>query len=305
MSPEQRDNLQTGRDAIREKIQSYFSEELEVKEPAFYLQGSYGLKTMIRPLGTDDYDLDDGVYLQHTSDDISTPTAETAGNWIIKAVDGHVKSMPERLKNCVRVVYAKGYHIDLPVYREIGGKVYLATLEGNRWIPSDARAFNGWFHERLEASEQMRDCIKYLKAWKDFQGCDLEGIHVTVLVGLNHVPVRDRDDESVAQTVDRMRAYLEDKRAIANPIDDDENLLAGWSDSKVRETIRNLEWFSEKASSALGLTDKGDAAREWQVLFGDRFPITCSDERKNSRASPAGPLIVIARDPKPHCADFL
>jgi hypothetical protein len=184
ISSAQSENLRTGKDAIRKRIKTYFSEELKVQEPDFFLQGSYALKTMVRPLGTDDYDLDDGVYLQHTDDDLSEPTPEEVSKWIVKAVEGHVQENPKNKKNCVRLVYAAGYHIDLPIYRQVDGRMYLGTLEGNRWIPDDPKAFKKWFHDRLEATEQMRSCIKYLKAWKDFQGGDLKGIHITALVGL-------------------------------------------------------------------------------------------------------------------------
>ena len=305
ISAEQRDNLQIGKDAIRERIQAYFSDVLKLQQPSFFLQGSYALKTMVRPLGTDDYDLDDGVYLQHTGNDESTPTPRTVSEWIVKAVDGHVKKEPVRLNNCVRVVYANGYHIDLPVYREINGEIHLGTLGEDQWIHSDAKAFNAWFHERLEATEQMRSCIKYLKAWKDFLGCHLKGIHITVLTGLNHVRVKDRDDESIVQTVDKMRLYIEENRAIRNPVDDEEDFLRDWSDSEISRAIRDLEWFSREASSALELTDGGKAAQEWQALFGDRFPATPKTDRNSPRTSLAVPLIVIPRDPKPHCEGLL
>jgi len=301
ISSGQRENLQTGKNAIRKRIQTYFTDELKVKQPGFFLQGSYALKTMVRPLGMEDYDLDDGVYLHHTDDDMRKPTPEGVSDWILGAVQEHVKKEPENLKKCVRVVYAAGYHIDLPVYRVIDGETYLASLQGNQWIRSDARAFNNWFHDRLETAEQMRSCIKYLKAWKDFLGSDLKGIHITVLAGLNHASVEDRDDHSLAVTVERMRDYLEENQAIWNPVDEEENLLDGWSDAKVSQTIQHLEWFCEKATSALQSSDKEQAAQEWRALFGDRFRVKCASETEGTPAIAAPPLIVIAREPKPHC----
>ncbi|MCK4822511.1 hypothetical protein KA005_42495, partial [bacterium] len=220
-------NLQRGREAIKREIENYFANKLKVGMPDFYLQGSYSLKTMIEPLNPkDEYDLDDGIYLKHTDDDISKPTTEKVSNWIFEAVEGHTKKNPENKKNCVRVIYAEGYHIDLAIYRKINGEYYLARLGEDQWVPSDARAFNNWFYERLERNEQMRSCIKYLKAWKDFNSCDLKGIHLTVLVGLNHVSVTDRDDKSLVETVGKIISYLEQKKAIYNPVDQDENMIA-------------------------------------------------------------------------------
>jgi len=302
IASKQSEELRRGKDAIRNKIRTYFTEELQVQEPHFFLQGSYALKTMVCPLGTDDdYDLDDGIYLQHTDDDMSKPTPQTVSNWIVKAVEGHVQKEPENKKNCVRLVYAAGYHIDLPVYREIDGSTYLGTLEGNQWISDDAKAFNKWFHDRLEATEQMRNCIKYLKAWKDFWGCDLKGIHITTLVGLNHVPVEDRDDQSVALTVERIRNYLEEEKAIWNPVDPEEDLVKGWSEAKFSQTIKHLDWFGQKATAAQECTDQEEAAQEWRVLFGDRFPVTSNGKIAGKRQVAVPPVVIVSRNPKPHC----
>jgi cyclic GMP-AMP synthase DncV-like protein len=300
ISANQSNNLRTGRDAIRARIQTYFSDELKVRQPKFFSQGSFALKTMIRPLGTD-YDLDDGVYLQHTDDDLSEPTPKQASDQLLKAVERHVQQNPENKKNCVRLKYAAGYHIDLPVYREVDGIIYLGTLEGNQWIPDDAKAFNKWFYDRLEATEQMRSCIKYLKAWSDFLGSDLKGIHITALVGLNHVSVEDHDDESVALTVKKMRDYLTEKQGVWNPVDLKENLLKGWSEAKLSQTIKKLDWFCEKATAAQQCTDEEEAAQEWRVLFGDRFPVKCESEREGTSKITVPPVIAIHRDPKLHC----
>lgn len=50
ISKSQRENLQSGRDAIKKEIENYFSRELKVKQPQFFLQGSYALKTIVAPL---------------------------------------------------------------------------------------------------------------------------------------------------------------------------------------------------------------------------------------------------------------
>ena len=121
-------NLQRGRNAIKGEIENYFSNKLKVGIPDFYLQGSYSLKTMVEPLNPkDEYDLDDGIYLKHTDNDISEPTTEKVSNWIFEAVKDHTKKI-ENKKNCVRVIYADEYHIDLAIYRKINSEYHLARL---------------------------------------------------------------------------------------------------------------------------------------------------------------------------------
>jgi hypothetical protein len=274
IKPECSKNLQRGREAIKREIEDYFSNKLKVGIPDFYLQGSYSLKTMIEPLNPEDeYDLDDGIYLKHTDDDISKPTTEEVSNWVFEAVKGHTKKKPENKKNCVRVIYAEGYHIDLAIYRKINGEYYLARLGQDQWVPSDARAFNNLFYTRLEKTEQMRSCIKYLKAWKGYEGCDLKGIHITVLVGLNHVAIEDRDDMSLEKTVAQIIEYLKDKKAIYNPVDKNENLIENWNSGKLDATTKMLEDFNKKAKQALEEDDKKEASKIWKDIFGKRFEI--------------------------------
>jgi hypothetical protein len=282
----QRDNLQKGKEAIREIIKRYFSDELEVKEPEFFLQGSYALKTMVRPLGKEDYDLDDAVYLQHTDDDISTPTPATASSWIFEAARKHAKRTENR-KNCIRVVYADNYHIDLPIYREINGTLYLGTIKDDKWEPSDAKSFNEWFYSRLEKTEQMRSCIKYLKAWKDFNGCYLKGIHITVLVGISHVAEDGRDDLSLLRTSANMFSYLQENRQIINPIDEKENLINDWDKKKLDSAIEAIEALHEKANQAIKTNDEGEASMVWRKVFGDRFPEHGGRERGNRIVGPS------------------
>jgi len=295
-------NLKRGREAIKREIENYFANELKVGMPDFRLQGSYSLKTMIEPLNPkDEYDLDDGIYLKHTDDDISKPTAQTVSSWIINAVKAHTKKKPKNKKNCVRVIYADGYHIDLAIYRKIDGKYHLARLGEDQWVPSDARAFNNWFYERLERNEQMRSCIKYLKAWKDFNSGDLKGIHLTVLVGLNYVSVTDRDDKSLVETVGKIINYLEQEEAIWNPVDQNENMIADWSGEKIENVITAFKELSDEASGALNEQDKNKASKKWWTLFGDRFPLEDSDNRGKVVNGPKHREIIGATIPWGEC----
>ncbi len=295
-------NLQRGREAIKREIENYFANKLKVGMPDFYLQGSYSLKTMIEPLNPkDEYDLDDGIYLKHTDDDISKPTAQTVSSWIINAVKDHTKKKPENKKNCVRVIYAEGYHIDLAIYRKINGKYHLARLGKDQWVPSDARAFNNWFYEKLARNEQMRSCIKYLKAWKDFNSCDLKGIHLTVLVGLNYVSVTDRDDKSLVETAGKIINYLEQEKAIWNPVDQNENMIADWSGEKKEKIIAVLKEFSSEGGDALSEQDKNKASKKWRTLFGDRFRLQDSDNRGKVVNGPKHREISGATEPWGEC----
>jgi hypothetical protein len=300
-----RDNLRKSRDGIRTTLENYFTKEIQLPKPQFYQQGSFALKTMVKVLNPlDEYDVDDGVYLQELSeDDIKNiEKASAFRTTVLNAVREQTQKPPQRLRSCIRVQYAETsyrYHIDLPVYTEVGGKIYLARDDG--WLESDAKAFNKWYYDKLEQNEQMRRCIKYLKAWKDFNSYEIKGIHLTVLIGLKHVSVTDRDDKSLVETIGKIISYLEQKKAIWNPVDQKENMIEDWSEEKMGKIIAAFKEFSSEAGGALDEQDKNKASKKWRVLFGDRFRIEDNDNRGKVVNGPKHREVVVATIPWGEC----
>lgn len=294
-----RDNLRGSRDGIRTTLENHFTKELQIAKPEFYQQGSFALKTMVKVLNPmDEYDVDYGVYLQEVSEDeIKNPQkASTFRTTVLDAVRKQTERPPQRLHSCIRVQYAEKdyrYHIDLPVYAEVGGKSYLARDDG--WVLSDAKDFNKWFRDRLEKTEQMRSCIKYLKAWRDYVASDLKGIHITVLVGLNHSAVEGRDDKSLHETVGKIVDYLKENKAIYNPIEDGENLIDNWTGTKIGRAIKALENLHTKALQAINEEDKGTALKKWIAVFGTRFQE--HDEEASEGKVAVAPLLRDQRTP--------
>ena len=105
--------LITSHNNLRTKIQKYFAQNHPEYVPSFYIQGSYKMGTTIRTRD-DECDLDDGCYF------IPKPEVKgiTLQNWVMDAVNGTVGATPVHKNKCIRVNYAAGYHIDLPVYRK-------------------------------------------------------------------------------------------------------------------------------------------------------------------------------------------
>src|SRR3546814_5698270 len=78
------------------------------------------------------------------------------------AVDaGSLKKAPEVRKNCVRVYYDGGYHVDIPVYRRVVMKDFVGhesmnyELASVDWKRSDARDVTKWFED--ENTKQSPD----------------------------------------------------------------------------------------------------------------------------------------------------
>lgn len=299
-----KDKLISGRDAIRKAIETYFSDTLEEKIPAFFQQGSFALKTVVNPI-SGEYDVDDGLYLQHL-DENNLPKTESVHNWIMKALKDHTKDGPSDKKSCVRVVYSGDYHVDIPIYTKQENENLLARKGDDQWINSDSKGFNEWFYNKLDLhGEQIRRIIKYLKAYKDYKGMDIPGIVFTVLGINNFTYHKDRDDTCLVKVAESCLSYLSNNTNLYMPVEPYDNILEKYSKSKIDELKNLFEELSESGGKAIDVEDYDESVEYWGILLGDRFlkGIKTSNSKEAIVATP----IVISRDTvsRPYCNDEL
>lgn len=280
-------SLESSRKGIREKIENYFSNELKVAKPTFFSQGSFALKTVVNPINGE-YDIDDGVYIQHLDNEDSTKweSVETVHNWIYDAVKNHTKTPPRHKKPCIRVIYAGEYHADLPVYCELNDVIHLAHTE-KRWHPNDPKILTKWFQDKFKNSgEQVRTNIILLKAWADNNSklCEMPaGIILSILVCENYKSSKC-DDTSFANTVKNISQKISSEFKIVNPINDKEILTDKLTASQKSNFVSLITTLSNDADKAIEeATSLKDACKLWKNQFGDRFPACDDDDKKTYR----------------------
>ncbi|MBO0951178.1 cyclic GMP-AMP synthase DncV-like nucleotidyltransferase [Fibrella forsythiae] len=173
------------RNKLKENLPGVFKKHGETNlVPEFCDQGSYEMKTGIKPLNGD-YDIDQGVYFK---------TSKTSGTYaadpvklkerVFEALDGHTKEVCIR-RPCVTVFYQKAgervYHVDLAIYSDgdsnSDGLDYLAMGkrksgdDHREWQKSDPTTLKKTLFKRFDNDEtarrQFRRVIRYLKRWKD------------------------------------------------------------------------------------------------------------------------------------------
>ena len=298
LSTSKREELTTGRDSIRDGIRSDFSENKR-RTPSFRMQGSFAMKTTINPINGNEYDLDDGVYLQGYSEKEKNewPNASSVHNWIISAVEGHTNSDPENKTSCVRVRYAHGYHIDLPSYIiDKSGTCYLATKNGG-WVESDPKAFKEWFmgyvtNYPLSYGEPLRRTVRYLKAWRDYCNVDLKSIVITILATKCFSAYSGRDDKTVLNTVQRIRNSLLMDFSRTKPVCPWEDLLSYYSETEENHVLNALGHLETTLASALNEPDEKKASETVRTVYGDRFPLGQTTQRNGSYAVTAAPGVI-------------
>jgi hypothetical protein len=234
--------------------------------------------TTVNPIDGE-YDIDDGVYLQHldNQDDSNWPASATVHNWLVKATEGATNEKPMDKRTCVRVRYAGQYHVDLPSYGELNGNYLLAVKGETKWPHSDPLALTDWFLGQVKLrGEQLRRIVRYLKAWADFQsqrrGPMPSGLIITILAA-NHFRSNEKDDVALTNTIQDISSAMNAACFVLNPVDVSEELTARLNEVQKQRFQVAIKTAADDARKAIDSEDKHDASKHWRKQFGDRFPL--------------------------------
>lgn len=288
LSSKKKSELRTSRNSIREDITKYFIEKRDKHTVKYKGQGSFSTNTCILPI-SGEYDVDDGVYIFGKEED--RPTPQTAHNWIYEAVKDRTDQHTVDKNTCVRVQYAKKYHVDLPIYYkpiETNDEFFydsenISELahKSKGWIKSDPYAFRKWFDKKASDRAQLKRIIRYLKDWIDNKS-DLKlpsGMVFTILA-VEHYSPMERDDETLLNILEKIQEAIDDVKfksasysCYRPTVDTTENLMDKYSsETRKKDFLRALDSFIISGKQALILKSKKDACAKWQRHLGSRFP---------------------------------
>lgn len=293
LSSTQEDEVRKSREANRDVIRDWMSDHNK-GSVKFCMQGSFPMKTTITPLDDEEYDIDDGVYLcayEDTEKD-DWPACSTVHGWIKDATEGRTKKDPIDKDACVRVSYAHGYHVDIPIYIMKDGHAYLAR-KSTDWEINDAKEFKDWINDKNPDDGQLKRIVKYLKRWKDYKAIDLKGIAITILVAQNFEGAPNRDDDALRYTVDNicdsLRGSFECKKPLA-PYDD---LFERYSRPQAEDIISSFEDLLSSLDKAHSVDSPQEASTILRKEFGEAFPESFDESSaKASIASTSAPGIL-------------
>lgn len=272
-----KNTLRKSRNAVRDKIRNYFRDKQNGFSPKFHGQGSFMMNTIIEPLDGE-FDIDDGIYFQVKTE--PSQTVSTFHRWICEAIDGHTKQKPIDKQTCIRLVYAKEYHLDLPVYYIIEGQTPYLAHKGKGWVESDPREFIKWFNSKADDNGQLKRVVRYLKVWSDYRKGDLPSGLIFSILAANNIVFHERDDIAFYKTLMNIKSNLEQNFACYRPTTPaNENLLEDYSKTKKDYFLDRLDSFIQSAEKALDdRTTQKEACKVWQFHFGkDRFPFECEE----------------------------
>ena len=262
----------------------------------FRSQGSYAMRTMVQH-PSKDYDIDDGVYFWKedlVDENGRELSARQVKEMLRDAVDdGNFVTAPEVRRNCVRVQYARGYHVDLPCYRRVttkdwlGNESYHHELAGPTWKRSDARDVTAWFRSENSAQSpdatngrQLRRVTRAIKMFarsrSGWSGKVLSGFGITKLVTETFQAHANREDVALHDTMRAMRDRLERGLVVEHPVTPGETITTQGNDGsgdpkaaylrdRLSEALDDLAPLHEASCS------KNDALDAWDRVFATTF----------------------------------
>ena len=288
----ERTAMRKRRDANRDRLKDGL-EKNKNRQPFMYCkQGSYAMLTMVQH-AENKYDIDDGVYFE--KDDLvgakgADRSALDARKMVRDAVDdGCFSTPPEVLKNCVRIFYAAGYHVDMPVYRRriekdlVGNDEEIFELASSEWKRSDARLVTDWFNDenRKQSPDdtngrQLRRISRLLKKFSQSRsswgGQIASGFAITKLVTECYKTNAAREDCALRDTMTAIRDRLNVSLVVKHPTTPGETISKGDDDPKLRFLRDKLE----DAIADLADLDKAECSRKealkaWDKVFASDY----------------------------------
>lgn len=301
----ERTAMKKRRNANRSRIRDGLKDQNKPSPIGFGSQGSYAMKTMIQESGND-YDIDDGLYFK-TEILVGPNGGEMSPLQVRQMVrdavdDGSFKTPPETLKNCVRVHYQGGFHVDIPSYREVrttttGGEEKIHyELASSSWKQSDPLAVTEWFDKENQNQSpdgnngrQLRRMVRLLKKFArsraSWKGRIATGFMITKLVTERYRKDADREDVALRNTMIAIRDRLKTSLEIQHPVLTEEYLTKGPDDARAKFFLDKLEYAVDK----LEVLDQGacteeDALGAWDEVFNTDFFSKRASAKKAEKA---------------------
>ena len=187
-------------------------------------QGGHAMQTMTQQPEADEdtrWDIDVGVVFEE-NDAVGARLTRSRVRDALAEKTKDLKITPQLKNKCVRIVYAAGYQVDLPVFKRFKKSDDSFSYEvslGDDWSPSDPKAINKWFADSCsdlspeDSGFQLRRIVRMMKYFCKVRalakGAKLPGgLLVTALTVKNYVAHEGRDDLSFRDTLNAMQTQL-------------------------------------------------------------------------------------------------
>lgn len=274
---------------------------LHVYHPSLYPQGSVALGTTVKPLKSDDYDVDVVCQLEIDATHVTDPID------LLDLLEERLKSnavydpLVERKNRCIRINYERNLHLDILPARPDPARpepcLLVPDRDSNDWKASNPTGYIEWFKQRQKlvkinmifdhaapmptqepATEKhvLQLAVQLIKRWRDVYYAEHPEL-APISIVLTTLVARYYDgSQSLIDTLRRVAEKImaaipaNGRLVVKNPANLDEDLSERWSDPDVyRSFADGMREFSSKVKQLQEASRLEDAARLIQIMFGE------------------------------------
>lgn len=270
-------------------IENFLRADREYKDDFTELipQGSYAHQTIIRPVGTVEFDAD--VLLTMTERDGREPKDYIETLYTALGRSQHYRSKRSRKKRCVTIDYAGDFHVDVvPYIVTATGATYIANRATNQFEVAAPDQYTAWLEKQSRHTKgnliKVVRLLKYLRNHKRTYAIPSvvlttllakqvdPGIAMFVKDAYNTVPNTLRTI-STALATELQRWPVDSPPYLADP-GTGETLTDRWSDQNYKTFRDRFARHAQIIDSACSKDSHEEALPEWRELFGPDFGAT-------------------------------
>ncbi|GAB2448250.1 nucleotidyltransferase [Nocardioides hungaricus] len=268
-------------------------------------QGSWAHKTIINPVGSNEFDADFMLNMSENADWSDDP--KTYIEEVYAALHRHSTygNKPHSRKcRCVRLVYANSMHLDIVPHLNLAdGREVIVNRDDNAWELTNPQGFTDWMKNKdTLAKGNLRKVIRLMKYLRDHKNSftGTRSILLTTLLGEQVTELRTLLDPgyysdvptTLLHLVKDLDAWLQArpiKPSIPDPSGSGVTFDHRWEQSTYSYFRDRIHVHAAEIEEAYEEESKERSIELWQGIFGDGFkaPATSSNSAKFPAAAPA------------------
>ena len=260
-------------------VVEYLSKSLDSFEKT-ERQGSYALRTIIKPLNGREYDADVLLFMEY--DPKKEPKDYINAVYDCLRENDTYREKSHRKTRCVYIDYAGNFHLDIVPCVTDGKNRHICNRTKNEFEITDGTGYRDWFNDKTRITDgNLKRVTRLLKYLRDHKGnFSIKSVLLTTLIGES---VSDNDEGSedfrdIANTLktvsNRINDFLQNNPAVpevCNPVLPEESFTRHWDQDKYGHFRYLFNTYNRKVNEAFEATDHNTSVKKWRELFGDKF----------------------------------
>lgn len=260
-------------------VVEYLSKSLDSYEKT-ERQGSYALRTIIKPVNGREFDADVLLFMEYDPD--KEPKDYINAVYDCLRQNDTYREKSHRKTRCVNVDYADEFHLDIVPCLTDGEYRYICNRNDNEFEITDGTGYRDWFNGKTRITNgNLKRVTRLLKYLRDHKGnFSIKSVLLTTLIGEN-VFDEDEDSEnfkdiptSLKTVSNRINDFLQtnpNMPEVCNPVLPEESFTRHWDQDKYRHFRDLFDTYNSKVNEAFESTDHNASVKKWRELFGDKF----------------------------------